>query len=246
MLLTWNLSSHSIWAFFGAQVSLRSPYGWRGQVMLKIKIPCSQTSICSSYYKHEISKRIEGQKNRTASIARKFWERSCQIKACADDTLLSDPDINTILSFVPGYTSSALDTCTFAPVISIWKEKECECFRPRISSFDKKKSECQKFLSKIGFSSSRRIGSQWETWCQHRFMNQGCSATIVVVSLTSSFIAEPPDPIREPVMPFGSRNLMATLLVMTSLEPKLVISVLLIVCGRVGSYYSYNLPCVRR
>jgi hypothetical protein len=77
-------------------------------------------------------------------------------------------------------------------------------------------------------------------------MNQGCSATIVVVSLTSSFIAEPPDPIREPVMPFGSRNLMATLLVMTSLEPKLVISVLLIVCDRVGSYYSYNLPCVRR
>jgi hypothetical protein len=61
---------------------------------------------------------------------------------------------------------------------------------------------------------------------------------IVVISLTSSFIAEPPDPIREPVMPFGSRNLMATLLVMTSLEPKLVISVLLIVCDRVGSYYS--------
>lgn len=61
---------------------------------------------------------------------------------------------------------------------------------------------------------------------------------LVDVVLTSSFIAEPPDPIREPVMPFGSRNLIATLLVTTSLDPKLAISTLLIVCDGVGSYYS--------
>ena len=43
--------------------------------------------------------------------------------------------------------------------------------------------------------------------------------------LTSSFIADPPDPINEPVMPLGIRNLIETRLAMISLLPKLAMLV---------------------
>ena len=48
--------------------------------------------------------------------------------------------------------------------------------------------------------------------------------------LTSSLMAAPADPIREPVMPLGSKNLIATLEAIISAAPKLAMTVWMVDC----------------